>query len=506
MPPFSPINHSSALYTAAQVRELDRQAIEVQGIPGIHLMKRAGQAVWHILLECWPDLKQLTVYCGAGNNGGDGYIVAALAARQNIPVQVICLGDVAKLRGDALRACQFAREQQISIRSMSEAVPPVSGVVVDALLGTGLKGEVREPFCEAIEQINTCDLPVVAVDIPSGLNSDTGAVSSVCVQADLTVSFIGLKRGLFTGMGPQVSGEVFFDDLQVPSTIYTAVEAEANRLEPDSLLSFVAPRKRVAHKGHFGHVAVLGGDHGWGGAVLMAAEAAARCGSGLTTVATREEHVAALLARRPELMARGLKDYHQLPAILRRASVLVLGPGLGHSAWSEQIYYHGIRLACQHKLPVVLDADGLNLLASGLGQEYLPEQLVLTPHPGEAARLLDSTVEQVQTDRFAAIKALRQKYRATVLLKGAGSLVLGEQSLAVCTEGNPGMASGGMGDVLSGVIAALIAQHLDVEQAVQLGAGIHARAADRLAERFGERGLLATDLIAEIRQLLNFHD
>lgn len=497
------------LYTAAQVRELERLAIS-GGIPGIQLMKRAGQAALDLLLECWPQASQITVYCGTGNNGGDGYIVAALAAQRQIAVQVIQVGDHSQLKGDASRAYEFARVQGVAMLPFQVAATPSAGVVVDALLGTGLSGGLRAPFEQAIKQINHCGLPVLAIDIPSGLNSDTGVVCGAAVTADLTVSFIGLKRGLYTAEGPQHGGEIFFDALEVPADIYTQVAPVVKKLELESLLSTLAPRRRTAHKGDFGHVLVIGGDcgpgYGYGGAALMAAEAALRCGAGLVSVATRGAHISGILARRPEIMACAVEQHHALLSLLPKATVIVIGPGLGQSPWSEQMLYHAMQYAAQHPVPVVMDADALNLLAEGRLVSNLPTQVILTPHPGEAARLLRTSVAAVQEDRFAATLQLQQAYRATVILKGAGTLVASTEGLSLCDYGNPGMATGGMGDVLSGVLGALLAQGLPPGPAAELAVCLHAAAADVLAGENGERGLLASDLAPVMRELMYEHD
>jgi hydroxyethylthiazole kinase-like uncharacterized protein yjeF len=505
--------YTSSLYTAAQVRELDRRAIAglpgrgAAGIAGIQLMKRAGKSVFDTLLECWPQPGHITVYCGAGNNGGDGYIVAALAKLRQLPVCVIQVGDHAALQGDAKLAYEFACAQAVEMIAFDKTqtrAPEHEGVIVDALLGTGLTGELRSPFRDAIAQINHSRLPVIAVDVPSGLNSDTGAVleNSPCVKADLTVCFIGLKRGLFTADGPEQSGEVFFDDLDVPVEIYEAVHNEVKKLDLDDVLDLLPERSRVAHKGSFGHVLVIGGDRGYGGAVLMAAESALRCGAGLVSVATQAEHIPALLARRPELMVHAVENHHALLPLLQKASVIVVGPGLGTGPWSEQLFYHALQHARKNNIPLVMDADALNMLAEGRVAGDLPAQTILTPHPGEAARLLVTDTKCIQQDRFAAAKKLQKKFRATIVLKGAGTLVATPE-LSLCPYGNPGMASGGMGDVLSGVLGALLAQHLLPAQAAELAVCLHACAADSQAGTGGERGLLATDLIPVIHQLIN---
>lgn len=490
----------TALYRAEQVRALDRCAIEEHNIAGIVLMKRAGRAAFEALLQRWPDPEQITVLCGAGNNAGDGYVIAALAAQRRVPVEVMYLSDPEKLKGDASLAYQFARREGVVMQPF--AVPArCSGIIVDALLGTGLSGVVRSNYQQAIEKINSSGLPVLAVDIPSGLCADSGQVLGAAVNATLTVSFIGLKRGLLTGRGPALCGELLYADLQVPAAVLESQVPAAQRLQLPRLLAELAPRAADAHKGSFGHVMVVGGDLGFAGAAALAAETAARIGAGLTSVATRAEHLAAILARRPELMVSGVASGLQLEPLLQRATVLVVGPGLGQSPWSEQL----LQCAAASNLPMVLDADGLNLLAAGrvLGRERRANW-VLTPHPGEAARLLGCSVAEVQQDRFAAVARLQQQYGGSVLLKGAGTVIASRDgSLSLANVGNPGMASGGMGDVLSGVIGGLLAQGVEQDLAVQLAVCLHGTAADLAAEEDGQRGMLAADLIPWMRQLLN---
>jgi len=490
----------SALYTAEQVRELDRIAIQERGMPGIQLMKKAGRAVYHQINRRWPGLP-VTVFCGAGNNGGDGYIVAGLAAQNRVPVQIVQVAAPEKLTGDAHRAYEYAVAAGVPMVPFSDCLDlqtdSRAGVVVDALLGTGLRGEVREPYAQAIRVINASELPVLAVDIPSGLSSDTGAAANVAVAANMTVTFIGLKQGLFTGRGPELCGELVYDNLAVPADIFVGVPYRAMRLGLQGMM----PRSRDAHKGDFGHVMVIGGDHGFGGATAMAAEAALRTGAGLVSVATRPEHVSAILARRPELMVKGVTSGQELVPLLNAPTVLVIGPGLGRSPWSEQM----LQQAVSTGLPMVVDADALNIISQ---DRVIPhpggENWVMTPHPGEAARLLNISNAEVQADRFSAVRALHKKFKAAVVLKGAGSLVCTSQGspVGVCDAGNPGMASGGMGDVLSGIVGALLAQGLHSDIALPMAVCLHAEAADMAAAN-GERGLLATDLFDPLRQLVN---
>lgn len=487
------------LYTAAQVRALDRLAIEGHGIPGITLMTRAGRALFEVLRAEYAHAQPLQVLCGTGNNGGDGFVVARLAVAAGWPVEVWLLGAEERIAGDARLALTAAHDAGVPIRPFPAEVRFERGVIVDAMLGTGLGGAVREDYVRAITAVNASGLPVVAVDIPSGLCSDTGSVLGVAVRAAHTVTFIGRKRGQFTAAGREHCGVLHFADLDVPQAIYAEIEAGAELLA----LQTLPPRARGAHKGNFGHLLVVGGNEGMGGAVAMAAEAAARCGVGLVSLATMPTNVAPIVARRPELMAHGVAHRHQLEPLLARASALVVGPGLGRGAWAEQM----LQCVLAAGKPSVIDADALNALADGIPDinSEMQRKWVLTPHPGEAARLLNTTSTAVESDRFAALAALLARFPAAVVLKGAGTLVGDTESsrVGICPYGNPGMASGGMGDVLSGVLGALLAQGMGPGQAVRRGVCLHALAADGAAAAEGERGLLATDLLPWLRRLSN---
>jgi hydroxyethylthiazole kinase-like uncharacterized protein yjeF len=309
------------------------------------------------------------------------------------------------------------------------------------------------------------------------------------------VTFIGLKRGLFALEAMDYTGDLQFADLSVPSEVYQQVPADCHRLELELLLEELLPRPATAHKGMYGTVLVIGGDYGMAGAAAMAAEAALRCGAGLVKVATRPEHVSALVARAPEVMPLGVESGDELEPLLASADVLVVGPGLGQSPWSEYL----LQAAVASGKSMVLDADGLNMLAGG--KVKARDGMIITPHPGEAGRLLSCSTAEVQADRFAAARALQQQTGAVVVLKGNGSLIAGDGQLLLSDYGNPGMATGGMGDVLGGVIASLLAQGLEPVAASALGVCLHGAAGDIAAEE-GMRGLLATDLIPRLRELL----
>ncbi|MEE4142626.1 NAD(P)H-hydrate dehydratase [Pseudomonas viridiflava] len=478
-----------ALYSAAQVRDLDARLIAA-GTPGFELMQRAAHATWRAIRRRWPEASELTVLAGHGNNAGDGYLVASLAHKTGWQVRVLAVGDPAALQGDA--ALAYAAASGVNIQPWANQT--MAGIVVDALLGTGLQGDVRDPYRSAIEAINASGLPVAAVDIPSGLCADTGHCLGVAVRADLTVTFIGLKMGMLTGDAPDLIGQLIFDDLQADKAIVAQAPVTAKRLDKTSL-PFLAPRPRTAHKGMYGRVLIIGGDHGFGGAALLSAESALRSGAGMVTLATRTEHVPAALTRMPEIMSAGIHSANQLMTLIEAASVLVVGPGLGQDSWGRSL----LSAAANADRPQVWDADALNQLATG--QVVLPKNSVITPHPGEAARLLGISTQEVQNDRAAAAHALARKFNAVCVLKGSGSLIADvDGRLALCDRGHPSMATAGLGDVLAGLTGALMAQHMSAFDAACLAVWLHASAGQKIGA--SGRGMAASDIIPAIRQLL----
>lgn len=485
------------LYTAAQVRQLDALAIETHGIAGYTLMTRAGEAVVKVARERFPAARRWLVLCGGGNNGGDGYVAARLAAAAGIDVHLVALKPPAELSGDAAQAAQDWQGEGGAVHPW----PPDSGsdfdLVIDAMLGTGLDREVGGRYREAVEWVNRQPWPCLAVDVPSGLNADTGTPMGCAVEADVSVSFIGQKRGLYTADGPDHAGEVRFETLQTPFEMHQAIADSGTLIREYIIVQTLQRRARNAHKGHFGHVLVAGGIEGMGGAPRLCGEAALRAGAGLVSVATHPTHAAAVHLGRPELMVHAAADGDALQALLQRATVIALGPGLGQQEWSRSLW-----AACiDSPLPLVVDADGLNLLA---GSELERDHWILTPHPAEAARLLACETAEVQADRVAAALELARRRHATIVLKGCGTVVADPTGrYGICSLGNPGMATAGTGDVLTGVVAALLAQGLEPMPAAMAAVAAHAAAGDLAAEACGERGLLAGDITRRLPRVLN---
>ncbi|SDI56644.1 NAD(P)H-hydrate epimerase [Pseudomonas flavescens] len=491
------MRHSSddlpvALYSAAQVRALDAELIAA-GTPGFVLMQRAAHAIWRALRRSWPDAGAVTVLAGHGNNAGDGYLLAALAVRAGWQVRVLAVADSQPLQGDAALARDEALATGVEVLAWAPE-REAQGVLVDALLGTGLAGAVREPYAAAIEWMNRSGCPVLAVDIPSGICADTGQVLGVAVTAQLTVTLIGLKVGLFLGQALDHVGRLLFDDLQADAQIVANQPGVAQRLVGAALPQLPA-RQPTTHKGRLGHVLVVGGDHGTGGAALLSAQSALRSGAGMVSLATRSEHIGAAQSRLPEVMSLAVASANQLHALGGRVTVWVVGPGLGQNAWARSL----LSAAAASQAAQVWDADALNLLASGAVS--ISPGMVITPHPGEAARLLGISTQALQADRPAAARDLAQRFRAICVLKGAGTLIADPTGrLLVCDRGDPVMAGAGLGDVLAGLIGALIAQGGTAWQAACLGVWLHAGAGEYLAEK--GNGLAASDLCDAIRHLL----
>ncbi len=486
---------TTALYTVDQVRAFDRAAIDTHGIAGYELMRRAAAAALAHLRMKWPQARRIVALCGSGNNGGDGYVLARLALAAGFEAGIVAAEPV-RAGGDAARA--HAAWIEAGGRTLdASAELPDADVYVDALFGTGLTRAPQGVALALIEQVNGAKRPVLALDVPSGVDADTGNVPGSAVHAAATITFVARKRGMFTGAARDHCGDTVLDDLAIPASVFAGAQADAGLLEADAIAATLPPRAPNAHKGNFGHVLAIGGDVGLGGAIRLAGEAALRVGAGLVSVATRAEHVGALNAARPELMASGVGGPQELETLLQRATVIALGPGLGQRAWGHALWHTAIAAG----KPVVLDADGLNLLARD--PLSLPANTVLTPHPGEAARLLECDTGAIAANRFAAVRELARRHQCVSVLKGAGTLVATPHGeVAVCPWGNPGMASGGMGDVLTGIIAGLLAQGLDAYRSACIGVALHAQAGD-IAAREGQCGLLASDLFAPLRNLRN---
>jgi NAD(P)H-hydrate epimerase len=490
-----------AIYSTEQVRALERYAIEQLGVPSYTLMTRAGAAALRLLRSRWPAAKRIAIVCGSGNNAGDGYVLARLARQAGLKITVIALSETRKLQGDALIAWkEFTAAGGQAIQWLDSALAQAD-VIVDAIFGTGLSRPLEAALCERIQAMNVALAPILALDVPSGLNASSGHAMGAAIKANCTITFVGLKLGLYFGAAPDHVGELEFDALDMPDS-HERVTCSAERIEAAWLESVLPLRSRLSHKGSNGHVLVIGGGRGMAGAVRLTGEACLRVGAGLVTVATRAENVAAVVTARPELMVRAVESAADLDPLLSRADVIAIGPGLGQDHWAEALF----NAVCATSKPLVVDADALNLLAS---QPKRRGNWILTPHPGEAARLLGMTNSAVQEDRLTSAQNLVQHFGGIAVLKGARTLCVKETSIpAICDRGNPGMATAGMGDVLTGVIAGLTAQLKDPWIAARAGVFVHALAGEMAAKQLGpvvERGLIASDLFGQLPMCVNPH-
>jgi ADP-dependent NAD(P)H-hydrate dehydratase / NAD(P)H-hydrate epimerase len=488
-----------SVYSVGQVRELDRVAIAGGRVTGYELMCRAGAAALGVLEQRWPHARALAIVCGAGNNGGDGLVVARLAKAVGFAVTVHLVVPADALAGDAAQAAADCRAAGVALERFEPRALRGAEVIVDALLGTGLARPVAGELRAAIEAVNVADVPVLALDVPSGLDADTGWPNPVAVRASATVTFVGLKQGLFLGAAPDYCGTLEFAGLDLPEEVAGTLAPLLERLVFADLERALPRRARSAHKGSCGRLLLVGGGPGMAGAIRLAAEAALRVGAGLVYVATHPDNVASVLTGRPEIICRAVGSAQDLEDLIKMADGAVLGPGLGQSAWADGLWQRLLRT----ELPLVLDADGLNLLAA---EPLERGNWLLTPHPGEAARLLGAgSADGVQRDRCAAAKELARRYRATIVLKGPNTLVAtprATDSLRVCDRGNPGMATAGMGDVLAGTLGSLLVQTGDLDVAARAGVLMHALAGDAAAAS-GERGTLAGDLLPYLREWAN---
>jgi NAD(P)H-hydrate epimerase len=458
-------------------------------------MQRAGEAAYTLACDQYPAAHHWLVLCGHGNNGGDGYVVARLAAAAGVKVSLIACEGTRPLPPEAAAARQAWLASGGEIHPVDSRWPEDVDLIIDGLLGTGLSSAPRAPYDALIEAVNRSRAPVIALDIPSGLLAESGAAPGAVIRATHTMTFIALKPGLLTGQARDWVGQLHQSTLGLSGWL-AKQPTQIQRLTAESLSQWLKPRRPCSHKGEQGRLLVVGGDHGFGGAIRMTAEAALRSGSGLVRVLTHKDNIIPILTARPEIMVDELTD-EQLSAALEWADVIAIGPGLGQRDWGKR----ALERVAECEKPMLWDADALNLLAISAEKR---QNRIITPHPGEAARLLNIKTSEVESDRLHAAQSLAQRYGGVVVLKGAGTLIASEQGeMAFADVGNAGMASGGMGDLLSGIIASLVGQKLALFDAACAGCVAHGAAADAVAAQRGTRGMLATDLLELLWQFVN---
>jgi len=509
------------IVTAAEMQEIDRRATAEFGIPSILLMENAGLQVALEIEKSFPDCLRLpiSIFCGKGNNGGDGFVAARHLLNRGRAVHVFLFGKAAEIKGDAATNLEILKRMGVAIQEIRdltdlERQPRIieeSGLVVDALLGTGAAPPAKGLLGEAICFMNELKRPIVAVDIPSGLGADESHPLGDCIRADLTVTFALPKRCLVLRPAADFVGRLKVADIGVPQQLLQNPEIKLNLIEAKEVARAFPPRKRDAHKGSFGHVLVIAGSVGKGGAAAMTSKAALRIGAGLVTVALPTSLTEAMEAKLDEVMKEPLPEtsegtisrsaLEKILRLLEGKDCLALGPGLStHPETQELVNY----LVPQVRIPTVVDADGINALSlhlEALNQRNGP--LILTPHPGELSRLLSISTEEVQRNRVAIAQKFSLGFHIFLVLKGEGTIVSGPQGEAfINPTGNPGMATGGSGDVLTGFLAGIIASGIEIPLALQAGVFIHGLAGDLAAQEWGEEPMIAGDILAKVPEAL----
>jgi NAD(P)H-hydrate epimerase len=485
------------LYRAAQVQHLELKAADKVGVTKFELMQRAGKAVFERCVSLLPNTDTYLVLVGVGNNAADGYITALNAVNAGKNVILCAVEPEREVQGDVKRAQAAWIDNGGTVQAFEPEMLERCDLIIDALLGIGIVGIIRNAFADVIDAINNSGIPVVSVDIPSGLDADTGESLGRCIQADITITFIGIKLGLTTGAGKQSCGQLVFEDLGIGKAFSELARGDANALDIAHFKG-LAPRPVHSHKGSYGRLLCVGGNVGMAGAIRLSGEAALRSGTGLVKVYAHESSKIQISSGRPELMVTS----ENLEDALEWATCIVIGPGLGQDEWSKATFDKVLGYIQDNPKPMVIDADALNVMASTASFVTI-DDCVITPHSGEAARLLSVSVDEVENNRFVFARQCAERYHATCVLKGAGTIIDDEQNSWVCRHGNPGMATAGMGDVLTGIIGSLLAQGVSTNLACQYGVSLHAKSGDIVAGEKGQRGLLASDLFDTVRLLIN---
>ena len=483
------------IFTAKEVRDNEALAAKNSHCELFTLMQRAGEAVFNVWKEF--NAEHTLVIVGHGNNAGDGYITASLIKQAGKLVTLCAVNPEQALTGDAAKATNLWRDEGGEVNAYTSELLNRSDLIIDAMLGTGITSSVRDNFAKIINEINACNKPVLSIDVPSGISADTGQPLGIAIQASKTMTFVGIKQGLTTAIGKQHCGQLIFDDLNIGTAFFELAASSGTLININSFKKLGA-RSQNSHKGTHGKLLCVGGNEGTAGAIRLTSEAALRAGAGMVRVYTHSSSIAPVSIGRPELMVSSA----YLQEALEWASSVVIGPGLGQDEWAQQTFDEVMQYCQNNKMPLVIDADALNLLAKQ-ASSYMLERCILTPHPREASRLLSTTTQEIESNRFENARLCAKRYNATCVLKGAGTLIDNAEHTWVCEDGNPALAVGGSGDVLTGIIGALLAQGLNVDEAARYGVTLHAKAGDIASEREGQRGMLPSDLFKIVRALIN---
>jgi len=506
--------HPMLILTAEQMRRIDERTERDHGIRSETLMDNAGREIATALIRRYPDLaeRRILILCGKGNNGGDGITAARHLKSQGIAARTVLLGRGSELKGAAAWAFEKARAEGVTVEEVVEDLEwsavrrwlPEHDLIVDALLGTGTRGAATGRIREAIEAINAAGCDVASVDIPSGLCGSEPSVPGPCVEADLTVSLAALKIAHVFPPACRHAGDVLVSEIGIPGPAFEAEKVDLHWMDAAAAAALIPPRDPTSHKGDYGHVLILAGSRGKSGASVLMARSCLRSGAGLVTVAAPASAQPMIAAGVPEAMteplpetARGTIAREALPLLeelIAARDVLAAGPGLGTDPETAAVIRD---LVGATRKPMILDADALNILAADPADRRFPAgPAILTPHPGEAARLLGTSAREIQSDRLSAARRIAREWRCTVLLKGYRSLTGAmDGRVRVNSTGNAGMATGGSGDVLSGIIGAWLAQGLAPFDAAALSAFVHGLAGDLAARDLGEISLTAGDIV-----------
>lgn len=501
-----PVSMQHLVYRTSQVRERELEAAESLSVSAEELMQRAAQSCLAALERQYPAPAGVMILCGPGNNGGDGWVLARLARAHGYRVHVVAAEPKSDLAKQAAAAWEKDQGTVEPLDKLDRTHVAEFDVIVDAMLGTGLSRDLDELYCRTVETLNDArnfhKLWVLSIDCPTGLQSDRGVAIPVAVEADYTVTMVALKPGLLTAQAARYVGQLELAELGIAAAFRHLEQPFATLAEQDEVVRHLPPRNRSSHKGSHGHVVIVGGAPGMSGAVVLAGRAALRAGAGKVSVLTHPDSHTVIAGAQPELMVSSTRAESQTEIVdfLKRASAVVLGPGLGQDDWGTQL----CEWVLAADVPVLLDADGLNGLAQQPAWAKRSAALWITPHPGEAARLLNSDSSEIEQDRWAAVERLAENFGAYTLLKGKGSLIAQPDAsrLRICTRGSPALAVGGTGDVLSGIAGSLIAQGLPAEAVLPCAAWLHGVAGEHAAFA-GERGTLPSDLMEPLRKLVN---
>lgn len=483
------------LFQAEDVKRCETLLAKKHQIPLFSLMQKAGEAVYRVC-QRYANINKVLVLTGTGNNGGDGYIVAQHYHQIGVDIDVFT-GSCSTLSENAKRAAAMYRGRCISTFPSEDELNKYD-VIIDGLLGTGLNRPLSAEFATIINLINQSTTVKIAIDVPSGLHADTGQPMPIAIQADCTVAMIAVKPGLVTGSGVDYTGKLLLAELGIGHELESLTPVFAESLSIDNLPRLPL-RNLNSHKTQCGKLLCVGGSELMPGAILLSAIAAFRVGTGMVKVSCHPSNRALMVTSQPEIM---LADDTNLLPHLRWATAVVLGPGMGLTACSSDQFMDAMSYCSHYQLPVVIDGDALSFLSQHNGG-YDLSSAVITPHSGEAARLMDISVADVENDRYQTALDLAKKYQCHVVLKGPGSIMVNHGKLAVCRHGNPGMSSAGMGDVLAGILGGFLAQGLSLESATKYATLLHSKAADIRVEKYGQRGILASDLFVEVTNLLN---